>query len=101
MEREEKKVVVPVATRTTVTVVPRRRRAAGVVATEVTDEGRMDKLSTLLLPPLREGRGPDGTDARVIWTFCVEEHPVHQTFSRGPWPEYYWRATFERRRDRD
>ena len=49
---------------------------------------RMDKLCTLLLPPLREGRGPDGTGARVVWTFCVGEHPGHQTFSRGPWPEY-------------
>jgi hypothetical protein len=47
---------------------------------------RMDKLCTLLLPPLREER--DGTGARVIWSFCVGEHPGHQTFSRGPWPEY-------------
>ena len=47
---------------------------------------RMDKLCTLLLPPLRRGR--DGTGARVVWTFCVGEHPGHQTFSRGPWPEY-------------
>jgi hypothetical protein len=47
---------------------------------------RMDKLCTLLLPPLRQGR--DGTGARAIWTFCVGEHPGHQTFSRGPWPEY-------------
>jgi hypothetical protein len=23
-----------------------------------------------------------------IWTFIVGEHPGHQTFSRGPWPEY-------------
>ena len=47
---------------------------------------RMDKLCTLLLPPLRKER--DGTGAHVIWTFCVGEHPGHQTFSRGPWPEY-------------
>jgi hypothetical protein len=46
----------------------------------------MDKLCTLLLPPLREER--DGTGARVIWSFCVGEHPGHHTFSRGPWPEY-------------
>lgn len=51
---------------------------------------RMDKLCTLLLPPLREERDGTGarTRARVIWTFCVAEHPEHQTFSRGPWPEY-------------
>jgi hypothetical protein len=61
---------------------------------------RMDKLCTLLLPPLRQER--DGTGARdrdharphahararVIWSFCIGEHPGHQTFSRGPWPEY-------------
>ena len=48
---------------------------------------RMDKLCTLLLPPLRQAR--DGINgARVIWTFIVGEHPGHQTFSRGPWPEY-------------
>jgi hypothetical protein len=47
---------------------------------------RMDKLCTLLLPPLRKERG--GTGARVNWAFCVGEHPGHQTFSRGPWPEY-------------
>ena len=47
---------------------------------------RMDKLCTLLLPPLRKER--DGTGARVIWSFCVGEHPGHHTFSRGPWPEY-------------
>jgi len=47
---------------------------------------RMDKLCTLLLPPLRKER--DGTGARVIWSFCSGEHPGHQTFSRGPWPEY-------------
>ena len=51
---------------------------------------RMDKLCTLLLPPLREERDGTGarTRARVIWAFCVAEHPEHQTFSRGPWPEY-------------
>ena len=48
---------------------------------------RMDKLCTLLLPPLRQGRDGIG-GARVIWTFIVGEHPGHQTFSRGPWPEY-------------
>lgn len=47
---------------------------------------RMDKLCTLLLPPLRQGR--DGTGARVLWSFCAGEHPGHHTFSRGPWPEY-------------
>jgi hypothetical protein len=47
---------------------------------------RMDKLCTLLLPPLRQER--DGTGARVVWSFCVGEHPGHHTFSRGPWPEY-------------
>jgi len=59
---------------------------------------RMDKLCTLLLPPLRQERdGTGGRDrdharvharARVIWSFCIGEHPGHQTFSRGPWPEY-------------
>ena len=42
---------------------------------------RMDKLCTLLLPPLQEGARPD-------WAVCVGEHPGHQPFSRGPWPEY-------------
>src|SRR6266403_362021 len=50
---------------------------------------RMDKLCTLLLPPLRQQRDGTGTrSAHIIWTFCVGEHPGHQTFSRGPWPEY-------------
>lgn len=42
---------------------------------------RMDKLCTLLLPPLQDGACPD-------WAVCVGEHPGHQPFSRGPWPEY-------------
>ena len=41
----------------------------------------MDKLCTLLLPPLQDGARPD-------WAVCVGEHPGHQPFSRGPWPEY-------------
>jgi len=41
----------------------------------------MDKLCTLLLPSLQDG-------ARVDWAVCVGEHPGHQAFSRGPWPEY-------------
>jgi hypothetical protein len=49
---------------------------------------RMDKLCTLLLPPLRQERDGTGARARVIWSFCVGEHPGHHTFSRGPWPEY-------------
>lgn len=42
---------------------------------------RMDKLCTLLLPPLQDGARPD-------WAVCVGEHPGHQLFSRGPWPAY-------------
>ena len=49
---------------------------------------RVDKLCTLLLPPLRQERDGTGDRARVNWSFCVGEHPGHQTFSRGPWPEY-------------
>ena len=45
------------------------------------DSPRMDKLCTLLLPALQEGARPD-------WAVCVGEHPGHQPFSRGPWPEY-------------
>jgi len=41
----------------------------------------MDKLCTLLLAPLQDG-------ARADWAVCVGEHPGHQAFSRGPWPEY-------------
>jgi len=41
----------------------------------------MDKLCTLLLPPLQDGARPD-------WAVCVGEHPGHQPFSRGPWPAY-------------
>lgn len=44
-------------------------------------EPRMDKLCTLLLPPLQDGARPD-------WAVCVGEHPGHQLFSRGPWPAY-------------
>ena len=50
---------------------------------------RMDKLCTLLLPPLRQRDGiPPGRSARINWASCVGEHPGHHTFSRGPWPEY-------------
>jgi hypothetical protein len=52
------------------------------------DEPRMDKLCTLLLPPLRQRRDGTGTRARLIWSFCAGEHPGHQLFSCGPWPEY-------------
>ena len=59
------------------------------------DGPRLDKLCTLLLPPLRERR--DGSAAatttgarcaHINWAFCAGEHPGHSTFSRGPWPEY-------------
>jgi len=52
---------------------------------------RMDKLCTLLLAPLQHG-------ARADWAVCVGEHPGHQAFSRGPWPEY--RRTSPRRQFR-
>jgi hypothetical protein len=52
------------------------------------DGPRMDKLCTLLLPSLRQPQGGTGAPARVIWTYCDGEHPGHQMFSRGPWPEY-------------
>jgi hypothetical protein len=52
------------------------------------DGPHMDKLCTLLLPPLRQQRDGTGSCAHVLWVFCVGEHPGHQTFSRGPWPEY-------------
>jgi len=42
---------------------------------------RMDKLCTLLLPPLQDGARPE-------WAVCVGEHPGHQPFSCGPWPAY-------------
>ena len=66
------------------------------------DGPRLDKLCTLLLPPLRERRDGDATtDARrralINWAFCAGEHPGHPTFSRGPWPEYR-RAPLGRRR---
>jgi len=67
------------------------------------DGPRLDKLCTLLLPPLRKRR--DGAAAattgarcaRINWAFCAGEHPGHPTFSRGPWPEYR-RARLGRRR---
>jgi hypothetical protein len=46
----------------------------------------LDKLCTLLLPPLRQ-RQDTGARARVAWAFCSGEHPGHQMFSRGAWPE--------------
>ena len=64
------------------------------------DGPRMDKLCTLLLPPLlerRDGAGTGTTRARINWAFCAGEHPGHPTFSRGPWPEYR-RAPLGRRR---
>ena len=50
---------------------------------------RMDKLCTLLLPPLRKRDDvPLGRSACINWASCVGQHPGHHTFSRGPWPEY-------------
>jgi hypothetical protein len=54
----------------------------------LSDGPRMDKLCTLLLPPLRQRRDGTGHRARAFWPFYVGEHPGHQNFSRGPWPEY-------------
>jgi hypothetical protein len=42
----------------------------------------VNKLCTLLLPPLKDG-------ARTDWAICVGEHPGHQKFSHGPWAEYH------------
>jgi hypothetical protein len=41
----------------------------------------MNKLCTLLLPPLQDG-------AHTDWAVCMGQHPGNQKFSRGPWPEY-------------
>ena len=50
---------------------------------------RMDKLCTLLLPPLRKLDGIFlGCNAYINRASCVGQHPGHHTFSRGPWPEY-------------
>jgi hypothetical protein len=48
----------------------------------------MDKLCTLLLPPLRQRRDT-GARARMTWASCSGEHPGHQMFSQGAWPEYH------------
>lgn len=40
---------------------------------------RMDKLCTLLVPPLRQERDGTGARARAMSTFCVGEHAGYQT----------------------
>jgi hypothetical protein len=50
---------------------------------------RMDKLCTLLLPPLLQPRDGTSSTAHIISVDCVGDHPGHQGFSRGPWPEYH------------
>jgi hypothetical protein len=53
------------------------------------DEPRMDKLCTLLLPPLRQQLGGTGSHARISRVFGIGELFGHQRFSSGRWPEYY------------
>jgi hypothetical protein len=67
----------------------------GAAAAAANDRGsrsngpRMDKLCTLLLPPLRKRQdGTTGSSAYINWASCIGQHPGHHTFSRGPWPEY-------------
>ena len=51
------------------------------------DEPRMDRLCTLLFPPLRQQR--DGAGARISMAFVVGEHLAHETFSSEVWTEYH------------
>jgi len=53
------------------------------------DGPRMDRLCTLLFPPLRQQRGGTGADASVSKAFCVGEHLGHQTFSCETCPEHH------------
>lgn len=56
-------------------------RISNMAGDSAGSQPHMDKLCTLLLPPLQDGARPD-------WAVCVGEHPGHQPFSRGPWPAY-------------
>jgi hypothetical protein len=53
------------------------------------DGPRMDRLCTLLFPPLRQQRDGTGAGPSVYMAFCVGGHSGHQTFSREPRPEYH------------
>src|SRR5713226_898189 len=48
------------------------------------DGPHMDRLCTLLLPPLRQE--PDGTSATITRAFCFGGQSGHEAFSE-PWPE--------------
>jgi hypothetical protein len=52
------------------------------------DDGpRMDRLCTLLFPPLRQQRDGTGASASVSTAFCAEKHSGHQTLSWEPCSE--------------
>jgi hypothetical protein len=53
------------------------------------DGPRMDRLCTLLFPPLRQQRDGTSASASVFTAFCVGEHLCHQTFSSETLPEYH------------
>ena len=49
----------------------------------------MDRLCTLLFPPLRQQRDEAGARAAVVTAFCVGELPGHQTLSCESRPKYH------------